>query len=779
MNKLKLGIVIVFLLSFACQKKPDSILSLIPKPQSITQLRGQLNVEGELTVSFHNQISDSITLYARLSQILNQHADNITLISVVQDADVVFNYNSNLPDEGYTLDITKKGIDISSSSTSGIQNALSTLDQLLTANSSPSISLPRLSIEDAPRFAWRGLMLDCSRTFIPLEELYRYVDRLAYYKLNVLHLHLTDDQGWRFEIKAYPELTEKCAQFSPRYTNQNGGYYTQVEMKELIEYALERNVTIVPEIEMPGHSSEVFAAFPSLSCRGEKTEIFPFFSGPGITADIFCAGKESVFQFIETVLDEVCQVFPSPYIHIGGDEAPKIRWDNCEQCQNRMQIEKLSDTHELQSYFIQRVEKMLTKRSKKLIGWDEILEGGLADNAAVMSWRGVSGGIAAAKSGHHVVMSPTSHCYFDYSYGTTSVEEVYGFDPIPAELDSSDYHYVMGGQANFWTHIDRQLYAMQRQIFPRITALAEVLWSGPGGDYNLFEQRLNDHYNWLDSTHVNYYHPSKIIEPKDTADAAAKLNLEGYAFDFHGFQGASFNYQGMDCKIVLPNEMSEGKEWVWRARFWGHEPQFDLALLEKGYHLVYCDVGNLYGNPEAVRRWNQFYALMQRAGLAQRCILEGMSRGGLIIYNWAVANPDKVAGIYADAPVLNGFSWPGGFGQGKGSRSDWERFKRAYQINSQADSLKFAGDPIRQAEKIAKLGIPMIHVCGEADQVVPMGENTNRFAEAIKRHGGKIKVIRKPGVGHHPHSLENPDVLIDYLLKHKSENKSKSKSKSK
>lgn len=662
--------------------------------------------------------------------------------------------------EGYQLQISKNEIRIKAISKAGQSNALSTLNQLL-INSS---TLPVLSITDSPRFAWRGLMLDCSRTFIPIDELKKYIDQLAFYKLNVLHLHLTDDQGWRLEIKQYPELTSVCSQFAPKYTNQKGGYYSQDEMKDLIFYAAARNVTIVPEIEMPGHSSEIFAAYPELSCREEQTEIYPFFSGAGITPDILCAGKEEVFEFLENILDEVCELFPSEYIHIGGDEAPKVRWDNCPQCQSRMEAENLADSHELQSYFIQRIEKMLNVRGKKLIGWDEILEGGLADNAAVMSWRGVQGGIAAARAGHPVVMSPTSHCYFDYTHLTTPVEQVYSFNPVPDELNETESGFILGGQANFWLHIDRTNKSMQRQIFPRIIALSEALWSEPAAkDFVNFSTRLNTHFKYLDSANIAYYHPDLIAHPQDSTDIISKLRLEGYYFDFHGYQGMDFNYQGMACKIVQPKVAGEGMPWIWRARFWGHEPQLDVALLEQGYHVVWCDVSGLFGNSEALDRFNRFYTLMQRGGLSKKAVLEGMSRGGLIIYNWAVRNPDKVSCIYADAPVLNGSSWPGGFGSGKGSPADWQRFKRAYQINSLADSLHFMGDPIHQVEAIAKTGIPLIHVCGSADKVVPIGENTDPFEKQILSNGGQIRVIRKAGVGHHPHSLSDPAELIDFI----------------
>lgn len=761
----------IFLL--ACEPVDKKTIPFIPKPQSLKVSSDRLIIDE--VFGYFSELSDdeSKDLGNRISDILGIKLSDVeTSGGKLESKRIELKVSADqLEAEGYLLSITTAAIHIEASKFAGFKNAVNTLNQLFYLHSrdihqtnEDSRSLPVLSISDSPSFSWRGLMLDCSRTFIPIPEIKKIIDGLAFYKMNVLHLHLTDDQGWRLEIKKYPELTDLCSETDAKYTNDKGGYYTQEEMKDLIEYADIRNVTIVPEIELPGHSNEIFAAFPELSCSGKQTEIFPFFSGPGVTEDIFCAGKEDVFAFLENVLDEVCELFPSDYIHIGGDEAPKVRWDNCEDCQRRIEDENLNDSHELQSYFIQRIEGFLNKKGKKLIGWDEILEGGLAENAAVMSWRGTQGGIDAASAGHPVVMSPTSHCYFDYSYGTTPVEKVYGFNPIPAELSASQAEFVLGAQANFWSHIDRQSYAMERQIFPRIIALSERLWSSEVSDFVDFETRLESHYPILDSLKINYYHPSKIIQPNDSADFAGKLNLEGYKFDFHGFKGAEFNYQGMACKVVLPDTLAEDHPWVWRARFWGHQPQFDIALLNKGYHIVYCDIVNLFGNEVAIDRWNRFYKLMQRAGLAEKGILEGMSRGGLIIYNWAFANPDKVSGIYADAPVLDGSSWPGGFGTGKGSPGDWERFKDAYQIRTKLDSLAFRGNPIHNAAAIGKLGIPMIHVCGAADMVVPISENTDLFEKIVLKNGGKIKVIRKPGIGHHPHSLKDPQEIIDFLI---------------
>jgi hexosaminidase len=411
----------------------------------------------------------------------------------------------------YKISTGRRGIKIEAGDSSGVFYAIQTLRQFAPLDAkgnfcpdSAPVRIPAMEIRDWPKYAWRGLMLDCSRTFLRVEYLKKQIDRLAAYKMNVLHLHLTDDQGWRVEIRRYPELTAVCSKFSPDYPEEISGFYTQQELRELVAYAAERFVTIVPEIEMPGHSSEVFAAFPGLSCRGKVTSIFPFFKGPGITDDIFCAGNDSVFTFLQNVLDEVMELFPSTYIHIGGDEAPKTQWKACKACQARIRTEGLKDEMELQSYFVKRITAYVHSKGRRVIGWDEILEGGLADGAAVMSWRGTEGGSHAAKLGHPVVMSPTSHCYFDYDYKTTSTEEVYSFDPVLAGLDSATARLILGAQGNFWSHIDRTEPLIDRQIYPRLIALSEVLWSH-GKDYGSFSRRLAREYGRMDKLGINYY----------------------------------------------------------------------------------------------------------------------------------------------------------------------------------------------------------------------------------------------------------------------------------
>jgi len=350
--------------------------------------------------------------------------------------------------------------------------------------------IPLLRLVDRPRFPWRGLMLDEARHFFGKEFIKQLIDLLVLHKLNIFHWHLCDDQGWRIEIKSRPRLTEVGA-WREANGRRYGGFYTQADIREIVTYAQNRFVTVVPEIEMPGHTTAALAAYPELSCTGGP---FAAATGWGIFHDVLCAGNDATFAFLEKVLGEVLELFPSKFIHIGGDECPKTRWKTCPRCQRRIRDERLNDEHELQSYFIRRIEKFLNANGRRLIGWDEILEGGLAPNATVMSWRGMSGAVAAARAGHDVVASPTSHCYLDYSYERTSVEKAYSFNPIPAELTDEQHKHILGVQGNMWTELTPTVADVERQIWPRLCALAEVAWSPAGQrDFADFSARLTAH----------------------------------------------------------------------------------------------------------------------------------------------------------------------------------------------------------------------------------------------------------------------------------------------
>ncbi|MCK5794424.1 MAG: family 20 glycosylhydrolase, partial [Anaerolineales bacterium] len=350
------------------------------------------------------------------------------------------------------------------------------------------------------------------------------------------HWHLTDDNGWRLEIKHYPKLTEVCAwrvdrehqdwrKWSPVEAGEEstyGGFYTQEEVREIVAYAADRQITVIPEIEMPGHSSEIFAAYPELSCAGDYLPVRPGSYWPN--EDIFCAGNDSVFTFLEHVIDEVVELFPAEYIHIGGDEAAKTHWKTCPKCQARIKAEALADEHELQSWFIRKMEKYIHSKGKRIIGWDEILEGGLAPDATVMSWRGEAGGIAAAKAGHHVIMTPLSHVYFDHYQGDpetepqaiggyTPLKKVYAYEPIPVELEQNEHQYVLGAQANLWTEFVKTTRHAEYMVLPRMTALSEVLWSTPQSkNWINFHSRLNTLLPRFEALGWNYSHDPLLVE---------------------------------------------------------------------------------------------------------------------------------------------------------------------------------------------------------------------------------------------------------------------------
>jgi len=485
-------------------------VDLIPQPVSVELGKGFFQIDGgtvitvdsashEVGALLQRYLADDgeIELALRVDS-ADSHGDNTIALRVGAQREKV---------GGYQLDVTPAGIEICAAGREGLFYGCQTLRQLLLqpkaegGGRSPIGAVPSVAIRDFPRFSWRGLMLDCSRTFQSIDYIKKTIDRMAFYKMNVLHLHLTDDQGWRIEISRYPELTRKGARFPEEWNEpaSHQGYYSQKEITALVRYAAERNITIVPEIELPGHCLAALACYPDLSCTGGPFEIFPFFKGPGINEDIYCAGREETFHFLEAVLLEIFELFPSLYIHIGGDEAPKARWIACDRCQERIDREGLEDERALQSYFIKRIEKFVNSKGRLIIGWDEILEGGLAPNAAVMSWRGVGGGIAAARAGQDVVMSPTSHCYFDYTYGRIDTRRAYLFEPIPEELDGDEAKHVLGLQANFWSHIDREPEKVDSQLFPRLLSIAERGWSPREvRDWDAFCRRVKVHGEHLD-----------------------------------------------------------------------------------------------------------------------------------------------------------------------------------------------------------------------------------------------------------------------------------------
>ena len=466
---------------------------------------------------------------------------------------VSFNIDDNLSKEEYKLVVNKERIEITAKGHAGFLYALETIRQLLPVQiesnkrvSNTDWHIPALTIQDKPRFAYRGLMLDLSRHFFDKSYIEATIDRLAMLKMNVLHLHLVDDQGWRIEIKKYPKLTEIGAwrvdqedviwnarlTVDPDEKGTYGGFLTQEELKEIVKYAATKNIEIIPEIEMPAHVSSAIAAYPELACFNQRIGV-PSGAVWPIT-DIYCAGKESTFAFLQDVIDEVVAIFPSKYIHIGGDEATKTNWKKCPLCQKRMRDEGLKNVHELQSYFVKRMEKYINSKDKKLIGWDEILEGGLAPEATVMSWRGTEGGIEASQQGHDVIMTPQSHCYFDHYQGPqneeplafggyTPLSKVYQFDPVVDEMTPKQAKHVLGGQANLWAEYIPTTQQSEYMIYPRLAAMAEVLWSPKEArNWNDFTTRLPSLLERYDYLGINYSKSAYLIAASLTTNLDKK-----------------------------------------------------------------------------------------------------------------------------------------------------------------------------------------------------------------------------------------------------------------
>ncbi|MBK9270815.1 MAG: family 20 glycosylhydrolase [Saprospiraceae bacterium] len=499
----------------------QSIPSIIPKPKSIKMAGGQVTVRDIQTIVIPKKNIEIKNLALQYASALGLDKYQITeqqKPEFAKNKSLVFQLvNQENQNDYYSFTVTKNGILVAANGPKGVFYALQTLIQLLESSNQTEKTLPFISIEDEPVFGYRGMHLDVARHFFPVAAVKRYLDLLARYKMNYFHWHLTDDQGWRIEIKKFPKLTEVGAYRKgtalghahdakdQKDQEDYGSYYTQEEIKEIIQYAKERHIEIIPEIEMPGHSSAALAAYPEFGCTGGPYHVASHW---GVFKDVFCT-KDTALWFVKEVLGEVCDLFPGKYFHVGGDEVPKDRWKACSNCQSIRKRQGLKSEDELQSYFIEQVGIYLFNRGKKLIGWDEIMEGGLAPNATVMSWRGTKGGIEAAKLKHEVIMCPGSHCYFDHYQsesskeplaigGYTSLEKVYGFKPIPEELKSDERRFVLGAQGNLWTEYIPGEEHLQYMAFPRAIALAEILWSESNAlDYKNFVERLAQHSNWF------------------------------------------------------------------------------------------------------------------------------------------------------------------------------------------------------------------------------------------------------------------------------------------
>lgn len=501
-------------------------LNLIPYPQKVELKTGNFEVSGNTLFVGDKKSNEYKYFMDNFKKIYPKNSSqNIkktkpNFISLLLNKDLKIDnkreFNSN-----YIINISNEMIMVVGKNPEGLFQGIQTLLQLI--KTSEDGKIPALEIHDSPKFQWRGMHLDVSRHFFTVEEVKQYIDYLAMYKLNTFHWHLTDDQGWRIEIKKYPKLTQvgskrKESMIGAYVDNTFDGkpygpyFYTQDQIKEVVKYAQERHITIVPEIEMPGHALAALSAYPDLACTKGSFEPATKW---GVFDDVFCP-KDETFTFLENVLDEVIALFPSQYIHIGGDECPKTRWKECPHCQELIKKNNLKDEQGLQSYFIQRIEKYVNSKGRKIIGWDEILEGGLAPNAAVMSWTGIKGGVEAAKSGHFAVMTPGSYCYFDHYQGDpatepnafggfTPLDKVYSYNPIPEELNAEQAKYILGVQANLWTEYILDFNRVQYMIFPRLLALSEVGWgTADPKNYKEFEGRVVNEFKNLDKMGVNY-----------------------------------------------------------------------------------------------------------------------------------------------------------------------------------------------------------------------------------------------------------------------------------
>lgn len=546
-------------LSTSCSKKIVNLedVAVIPVPRQMTVGQDYFKLSPNSAITLDTSDKALVAIAGYLNEKTTPATGFELPIEKHGKIELKLTDDASLGNEGYHLKVTPADITLTANQPAGIFYGVQTLLQLLPAEIKGAQTQPKdftwtipcVDIIDSPTFAWRGMMLDVSRHFFTKEEVKKFIDEMAEYKLNVFHWHLTDDQGWRIEIKSLPLLTEKGAWRAPRVgqwwqrqTQQPGeestygGFYTQEDIKEVLAYAAERYVRVIPEIDVPGHSVAALVAYPELACMKAPQFVNVGNKFYGEDENTLCVGKEDAFVFMDKVLTEVAALFPDEYVHIGGDECYKGFWHKCPRCQARMRAEGLKNEEELQSYFIHRMEAVLKEKGKKLIGWDEIAEGGLAPEATVMSWRGMDGGIKAAKAGHHVIMTPADNCYIDLWQGEPSVEpdtysmcrlkDSYRFNPVP---DSVPAEMILGGQGNLWAESVPTFRHAEYMVWPRGWALAEVMWSGPEKtDWTNFIPRVEQHFKRADQAQINYARSmyNAIINPYLAADGIMEIQLD-------------------------------------------------------------------------------------------------------------------------------------------------------------------------------------------------------------------------------------------------------------
>lgn len=529
---------------YSQQLKP---ISLIPEPKQTEVLKGSFQLSVKTLIVYTGV--EAKTAGELFNEFLfSQYGIKLQLspskAGASKSGNIFIKVDKEAGAEAYTLSVRDNQIELIGNS-AGLFYGIQTLEQLAPLEKSSVLLFQNVNIKDDPRFGYRGLMLDVSRHFYSVSYVKKFLDVMSHYKLNRFHWHLTDDQGWRIEIKKYPKLQSVAAWREPVENVRNspfikegryGGFYTQKEVKEVVAYASKRHITVIPEIEMPGHSTAALAAYPHLGCTGGPYTVSRF---GGITKDVYCAGKDSTFLFLQNVLTEVMALFPGQYIHIGGDETPKDRWNQCPRCQARIKKEGLKNEHELQSYFVQRMEKFVNSKGRKIIGWDEILEGGLAPNATVMSWRGESGGIAAARQKHDVIMSPYTYLYFDYyqSYAKSEppafpayipLANVYKYEPLSDSLTADQHKYIKGIQANVWGESIRESSHVDYMTYPRAIALSEIAWSPASAkNYGRFLEKLQSRLAALEKEGVMFRIPEPLdFKDKITTENTLEINLQ-------------------------------------------------------------------------------------------------------------------------------------------------------------------------------------------------------------------------------------------------------------
>lgn len=514
----------------SCQvESPKQEVNIIPQPVSIQVLDGQFKLSSQTTINVVKGADDLEPAIRFFNNLVKTTLGNTlkTEEGAVKNNAINITVDPSLKKEAYTLDINKQAVSIKAGSSQGVFYAFQSLRQMMPVSLEKgeplaSVSLQNVQIQDEPRFEHRGMMLDVCRHMFSVDSIKTFIDMIAMHKLNRFHWHLTEDQGWRIEIKKYPELTKVGSMRKETVIGRNsgkydgipyGGYYTQEEIKDIVKYAADRYITVIPEIELPGHAVAALTSYPWLGCTGGPYEVMREW---GISDQVFCAGNDKTFEFLQDVFDEVIPLFPSEYIHIGGDECPKDSWKKCSKCQQRIKKEKLKNEYELQSYFVHRIENYLNSKGKKIIGWDEILEGGISKTATIMSWRGTKGGIEAAKLGNQVIMTPNDYMYFDYYQskdtenepfgigGFVPVEKVYSLNPTN-NLSEDEARLVKGVQANTWCEYIKDFRHVQYMTLPRMAALAEVAWTpDEQKNYDNFVKRANMLMARYDALGYNY-----------------------------------------------------------------------------------------------------------------------------------------------------------------------------------------------------------------------------------------------------------------------------------